>query len=223
MASADAVDASNPSVDPILVQSLRYRIDAWALRLHIGRPMDSIDVTRLLDAYGNGDRGALDQLLPVLYADLRGIARHHLASDGAGRPFDTTGLVHEAYLRLVGVKSTSITSRSHFLSIAARTMRRILTDEARRRTAQKRGGTADPVTLSSEALGVRDRSEDLLALDRAVAQLESLDVRQSRVVECKIFAGMTYPEISGALGISVATVRRDWDTARAWLNRELSR
>ena len=183
--------------------------------------MDSIDVTRLLDAYGSGDRAALDQLLPVLYADLRGIARHHLANEGAGRPFDTTGLVHEAYLRLVGVKSTSISSRSHFLSIAARTMRRILTDEARRRTALKRGGRQDPVTLNSEALGVEDRSEDLLALDQAVRKLESLDVRQSRVVECKIFAGMTYPEISEALEISVATVKRDWETARAWLNREL--
>ena len=185
--------------------------------------MDSIDVSRLLDAYGNGDRQALDRLLPVLYADLRGIARHHLAGEGSGRPFDTTGLVHEAYLRLVEIKATSVTSRSHFLSIAARTMRRILTDEARRRAALKRGGAQEPVTLSSEALGMPDRGEDLLALDQAVAKLGSLNARQSRVVECKVFAGMTYPEISGALGVSLATVKRDWDTARAWLNRELSR
>lgn len=183
---------------------------------------DSIDVTRLLDAYGNGDRDALDQLLPVLYADLQRIARHHLAGEGAGRPFDTTGLVHEAYIRLVGVNATSITSRAHFLSLAARTMRRVLIDGARQRNALKRGGRQDPVTLNSEALGIADRSEDLLALDRALAKLESLDLRQSRVVECKVFAGMTYPEISRALDISVATVKRDWGTARAWLNRELS-
>lgn len=157
----------------------------------------------------------------MLYADLQGIARHHLAGEGA-RPFDTTGLVHEAYLRLVEVKATSITSRSHFLSIAARTMRRILTDEARRRTALKRGGGQEPVTLRSEALGIAARGEDLLALDRALAKLESLDARHSRVVECKVFSGMTYPEISHALEISVATVKRDWDMARAWLNRELS-
>jgi RNA polymerase sigma factor (TIGR02999 family) len=185
--------------------------------------MDSIDVTRLLDAYGSGDRSALDQLLPLLYADLQGIARHHLAGEGSGRPFDTTGLVHEAYLRLVGVTATSVTSRSHFLSLAARTMRRVLTDGARRRNALKRGGTQEPVTLNSEALGVPDRAGDLLDLDRALAKLESLDSRQSRVVECKVFAGMAYPEIAQALDISVATVKRDWGTARAWLNRELSR
>ena len=184
--------------------------------------VDSIDVTRLLDAYGSGDREALDQLLPVLYADLQRIARHHLAAEGAGRPFDTTALVHEAYLRLVGVEATSITSRVHFLSLAARTMRRVLIDGARRRNALKRGGRQDPVTLGSEALGVPDRSEDLLDLDRALAKLESLGPRQSRVVECKVFAGMTYPEIAQALDISVATVKRDWGTARAWLNRELS-
>lgn len=190
---------------------------------HAEALMETVDVTRLLDAYGHGDREALDRLIPVLYADLRGIARHHLAGEGLERPFDTTGLVHEAYLRLVEIKSTSVTSRSHFFSIAARTMRRILIDEARRRSARKRGSGLAPVTLDPEAVGAPDRSEDLLALDQALAKLESLNPRQSRVVECKVFAGMTYPEISSALDISLATVKRDWDTARAWLNRELSR
>jgi RNA polymerase sigma factor (TIGR02999 family) len=184
--------------------------------------MDQAELTRLLTAYGGGDREALDQLLPAVYDDLKRIAHQQLIGEGARRPFDTTGLVHEAYLRLVDIKSTSVTSRAHFMSIAARAMRRVLTDEARRRRALKRGGPRQPVTLNSDAIGAEDRTEELLALDEALSRLASLDERRSRVVECRLYGGMTHPEIAEALRISLATVKRDWSLARAWLNRVLS-
>jgi RNA polymerase sigma factor (TIGR02999 family) len=182
--------------------------------------MDTAEVNRLLSAYGRGDRSALDRLIPAVYAELRRIARAQLAGEGE-RPLDTTGLVHEAYIRLADADALSIENRSHFLSIAARAMRRILIDEARRRTAQKRGGVQSPVTIQSEALAVAVREEDLLALDQALERLSELSPQQGRVVECRVFAGMTIPETAEALRVSSSTVKREWSLARAWLNREL--
>lgn len=187
------------------------------------RPLDTTarsDVTRLLIRYGGGDRSALDELMPILYADLKRVARARLARE-AVRPLDTTGLVHEAYMRLVDAGAMTIESRAHFLSIAARAMRRILIDEARRRTAAKRGGGRRPVTLEAELHRGPDRDERLLALDEALRSLARLDGRQANVVELRVFGGLTVDETASALEISPATVKRDWASARAWLNRAL--
>lgn len=182
--------------------------------------MDTGEVTRLLRAYGDGDRGALDRLIPMVYGELKSVARSHLRRE-AERPFDTTGLVHEAYLRLADVDSLSLESRSHFLSIAARAMRQILIDQARRRSAKKRGGGRIRVTLRTEALRVTSGDEGLIALNDALERLSELSPRQGRVVECRVFAEMTIAETARALDVSPATIKRDWSMARAWLNREL--
>jgi RNA polymerase sigma factor (TIGR02999 family) len=183
--------------------------------------MESGEVTRLLRAYGDGDRSALDRLVPLVYTELRTVARAQLR-DELQRPLQTTALVHEAYVRLADADALSVVSLSHFLSIAARAMRRILIEHARRRSAQKRGGGARHVTLDSNGPGVPQRDENLLALDEALERLSELNARQGATVEYKIFAGMTVDEIARALSVSPRTVKRDWQAARAWLNRELS-
>lgn len=182
--------------------------------------MESGEVTRLLRAYGAGDRAALDRLMPLVYRQLRGIARAQL-NDEARPPLETTGLVHEAYIRLAAAETLSVEDRAHFMSIAARAMRRILIDHARRRSAQKRGAGVPDVTLDSKQPGVPMRDDALLALDRALARLSELNPRQGAVVEYKVFADMTDEETAQALGVSPRTVKRDWRSARAWLNREL--
>lgn len=176
----------------------------------------------MLALYGGGDREALDELMPLVYADLKHVARGRLAHEHA-RPFDTTGLVHEAYMRLVDAGAMTIESRPHFLSIAARAMRRILIDEARRRTAAKRGGDRQPVTLDTDVYRIPAPDERLLELDDALQSLTELNERQARVVELRVFGGLSVEETATALEVSPATVKRDWVGARAWLNRELSR
>ena len=178
------------------------------------------EVTRLLRAYGAGDRAALDRLVPLVYTQLRRMARAQLRVEHRP-PLEPTALVHEAYLRLAGAGALSVEDRAHFMSIAARAMRRILIDHARRRSAKKRGGGASEVTLDSNRPGGPPRGEDLLELDRALERLAELNPRQSAVVEYKVFAGMTIDETAQALGVSPRTVKRDWTSARAWLNREL--
>lgn len=182
--------------------------------------MESGEVTRLLRAYGDGDRAALDLLMPLVYTQLRRVARARL-KDERSRPLDTTALVHEAYIRLAGADTLSIEDRSHFLSIAARAMRRILIEQARRRSSKKRGGGAPHVTLDSHGASVGARDEDLLALDQALRRLSELNPRQGVVVEYRVFANMTVEETARALAVSPRTVKRDWSSARAWLNREL--
>jgi len=175
------------------------------------------DVTALLAAARGGDDGALERLLPVVYADLRAVAEREMRREAAGHTLQPTALVHEAYLRLAGA-AESAGDRTHFLAIAARAMRQVLVDHARRRDAAKRGGGAPPVTLT-DAVGAGPLDlDELLALDRA---LDTLDPRQRQVVECRFFAGMEESEIATALGLSERTVRRDWAKARAWLYREL--
>jgi RNA polymerase sigma factor (TIGR02999 family) len=183
-------------------------------------PMESGEVTRLLRAYSDGDRGALDRLVPLVYTRLKGMARAQLRDEGR-RPLDTTALVHEAYIRLADSDTLTVEDRSHFLSIAARAMRRILVDQARRRRAQKRGGGAQLVTLDSNGASVGARVEDLLALDEALERLSELSPRQGAVVEYRVFADMTIEETARVLDVSPRTVKRDWQSARAWLNREL--
>jgi RNA polymerase sigma factor (TIGR02999 family) len=177
-------------------------------------------VTDLVAAARGGDRAAMDELFPVVYGALRRMAHRRLAAERAGHTLSTTGLVHEAYLKLVRLDRIDWQGRAHFLAVAARSMRNILVDYALARKAAKRaGGGAGDVALS---VAVEEApAADVLTLHEALGRLETLDGRQARVVECRFFAGMSVEETAEALGISPASVKRDWAVARAWLNREL--
>lgn len=183
---------------------------------------ESPDVTRLLTDLAGGDREAMDRLLPAVYEQLRQMARRELMRERADHTLNATAIVHEAYLRLVQLDRVSWEGRAHFFGAAASAMRRILIDYARSRNARKRGSGASKVPLDDVVLAAQERPGDLLALDEALERLRRVSERQASVVECRFFAGMSLDETATALGISNATVRRDWAVARAWLNRELS-
>ena len=176
------------------------------------------EVTRLLHDARDGNRAALDRVLALIDDDLRVLARRQLRREYQDRTLDPTGLVHEAYLKLVRGDAVDFQDRTHFFALAARAMRQVLVDHARRRTAAKREDAWKQVTLTDPAATKDVSPEDLLALDAA---LERLDPRQRQIVECRFFAGMSDVEIASALGITDRTVRREWVKARAWLNREL--
>jgi RNA polymerase sigma factor (TIGR02999 family) len=176
------------------------------------------EVTRLLEAVEAGYSDALDRLVPLVYEDLRRVAHRQLDREGGGHTLQTTALIHEAYLKLAGGGSVGATSRAHFLAIAARAMRQVLVDYARKRKAAKRGGGVISVTLGDEPQPADASAEDLLALDEALEQLEP---RQRQVIECRFFGGMEEKDIAVALGVSERTVRRDWVKARAWLYKSL--
>jgi RNA polymerase sigma factor (TIGR02999 family) len=178
------------------------------------------DVTQLLVAYGQGDRQAFDQLLPMVYDDLRRIARRQLRSQ-PGQTLDTTSLVHESYLKMVDQRKADWQSRIHFLAVAARAMRQVIISYARRRGAAKRGAGSIRETLDEGRIAVADQAEQLLALDQALNRLAERDERLVRVVECRFFAGLKEEETAEALGVSLRTVQRDWMRARAWLREEL--
>lgn len=168
-----------------------------------------------------GNRDALDEFVPRLYQELRGMAHRQLLGERADHTLNTTALVHEAYLKLARLDRLEWKNRAHFCAEAARAMRRILVDYAVRRGARKRGGDRVKVEME-ESFAITDaEAGQLLSLHRALQELESHHPRHARVVECRFFAGMTIPEIGEALDISPATVKRDWQMARAWLNREL--
>ncbi|HEX6070557.1 MAG TPA: sigma-70 family RNA polymerase sigma factor [Longimicrobiaceae bacterium] len=167
------------------------------------------------------DPGAVDRLLPVVYEELRRIAHRQLLSERSDHTLNTTGLVHEAYLRLAAPRGIEWSDRSHFFAVASRAMRRVLIDHARRYHASKRGGTRVRIPLDDANLAVEERAEGLLALDEALERLARLDPRQSRVVECRFFGGMTEEETAAALGVTPRTVRRDWVKAKGWLYQEL--
>ena len=175
------------------------------------------DVTALLTALRGGERDALDELLPLVYDALRRLARRQLSREHAPRTLDATGLVHEAYLKLAGGR-VDASDRAHFLAVAARAMRQVLVDHARRRHAARRGGDWVAMTLTEGIRGPDLDPAEMLALDAALEQLEP---RQRQVVECRFFAGMEEHEIATALGLTERTVRRDWVKARAWLYRTL--
>lgn len=178
-------------------------------------------VTELLISLGDGDRQALDELVPLVYNELRRIARSKLRFERSGHTLNTTALVNEAYLKLVQVDRLRYQSRAHFLAIAARAMRNILVSHARRRKRIKRGGGAPHVPLS-EAVDFPAREADrILGLDAALHALAALNLRHARFVECRFFGGMTIEETATALGISTATAKRDWTVLRGWLQREL--
>lgn len=179
----------------------------------------------LLDQLRDGDAAALELLLPLVYDELRAIARRELRRRSAGGTLDTTALVHEAYLKLANRRCVRPADRAHFLGIAARAMRQVLVDHARRHAAAKRGGGDVCVTFDDGAmaapLAADERADTLLALDEALTRLAALSERLGRVVECRFFGGLSEQETADALGVTARTVRRDWVKARAWLHREL--
>jgi RNA polymerase sigma factor (TIGR02999 family) len=180
------------------------------------------EITQLLQAFGAGEEEALGRLMPLVYEDLRRIARSHLRRGPSGRTLGATGVVHEAYFKLAGQAGTRWENRSHFLAVAARAMRQVIISYARRSSAAKRGGDERPVTLEEGQIGVEAQAESLLDLERALVRLGERDERLVRVVECRYFAGLTEEETAEALDTSLRTVQRDWARARAWLREELS-
>jgi RNA polymerase sigma factor (TIGR02999 family) len=178
------------------------------------------DVTGLLKQWRSGNADALDRLLPLVYEELRRVARSRLRQERTDHTLQATALVHEAYLRLIRSHQTP-QNRAHLFAVAARLMREILVDYARRRAARKRGGTATMVALDESVAAPELAIVDLLALDEALSELHALDPRLCRVVELKFFAGLNIAETAEALQISTATVERDWTVSRAWLHQRL--
>jgi RNA polymerase sigma factor (TIGR02999 family) len=184
--------------------------------------MTQDEIARLLEAFEGGDRTALDQLLPVVYDELRRIAHRELRRERRDHTLTTTEVVHEAYLRLLDhPRLPPAAGQVRFLAVAATAVRRSLVAYARRRDAMKRGGGERLLTLDEDELVSDDQSGDLLCLDDALNRLAALDARLAAVVECRYFAGLTEEETAAALGVTERTVRRDWVKAKAWLHREL--
>lgn len=181
---------------------------------------DPAEISRLLLACKTGDETALTRLMPLVYDELHALAHRRLLGEQTGHTLQTTAVIHEAYLRLVGA-DVGWESRVHFFAVAAQTMRRILVDHARSRGRAKRGGGATPVTLEDVAVVPTEPSTDLVALDEALERLSALDPRKARIVELHYFGGLTYDETATAIGVSAATVDRELRMAKAWLYREL--
>ena len=181
-----------------------------------------LQVTDLLLAWRRGEAHALDQLMPLVYDALRALAQRHLDREGSANTLTPTGLVHEAYLRLVDRTRVEVTDRGQFFAIASQAMRRILVDRARRRLAEKRGGSAKPVSLDEQLYIAEVADDSIVALDEALGKLADVHPRLARVVECRFFAGLTEIETGEALGITERTVRRDWTKARGWLYQALA-
>ena len=182
---------------------------------------DAPGVTELLLAWGAGDAAALDALIPVVYAELRTQARRAMRRETPGHTLQTTALVHEAFLRLVDQRRIAWRNRAQFFGVAAQLMRRILVDSLRARRATKRGGGAHRLTLGDADVAVEAPGDEVLALHEALERLAALDPAQARLVELRYFGGLTIEEAAEVLGVSAATVKREWAVARAWLRREL--
>jgi RNA polymerase sigma factor (TIGR02999 family) len=184
--------------------------------------MTGTEITRALRDLTDGSHAAFERVLPVIYGELRAIARRELRGERPDHTLTPTGLVHEAYLKLVRLEKISWESRAHFFGACAQEMRRILISYARKRHAGRRGAGVEHVPLENAVVAAQSRPEELLALDEALCRLAELDKRQASVVECRFFAGMDVEETAVVLQVSPATVKRDWTAARAWLNRELA-
>ena len=182
----------------------------------------SSPVTQLLVRWREGDRQALEALMPLVYDELRRLAHHYLRQERSDHPLQSTALVHEAYMRLAGPTPPQWQNRAHFFGIAAHIMRQILVEYARGRGAAKRGGNACRVTLDDAIALPQQPDVDVVELDKALTGLAELDAQQGRIVELRFFAGLTIEDTAEVLGISPATVKRDWVTARAWLFRAMS-
>lgn len=187
----------------------------------VSKPSDQ-DVTKLLIQWSKGDSDALDALVPLVYDELRRLAQLYLSHERPGHTLSSTALVHEAYLRMVQQKDVTWQNRAHFFGVAARMMRRILVDHARRHGYAKRGGGAMTLSLDETIAAAPEREINLVALDDALDTLAKLDERQSRMVELRFFGGLSIEETSEVLGVSAPTVKREWASARAWLYREIS-
>ncbi|HEY6336885.1 MAG TPA: sigma-70 family RNA polymerase sigma factor [Candidatus Sulfotelmatobacter sp.] len=181
----------------------------------------SSEITQLLHAWRGGDQLALERLMPVVYQELHRMARRYMAREKDGHTLQTTALINEVYLRLVEVDEVQWQDRAHFFAISAQLMRRILTDFARSRGYQKRGGGARHVPLDEGCMASAEPGVDLIALEDALTRLGATDVRKSKVVELRFFGGLTVDETAEVLQVSGETVMRDWSMARAWLLREL--
>ena len=184
---------------------------------------DNQKITGLLLAWGGGDETALEELMPVVFEELHRMARAYMNRQRVGHTLQTTALVNEAYLRLIDSSKVQWQNRAHFFAVSAQLMRRILVDFARARGNQKRGGSAERVSLERALEFSEDRGSDLVALDDALKTLAGLNSRQAEVVELRYFGGLTEDEVAEVLKTSPRTVRRDWSLARAWLYRELSK
>src|SRR5262245_6665585 len=180
------------------------------------------EVTQLLQQWNAGDVSALEKLIPHVYRELHRIARHHMSAERGSHTLQASALINEAYLRLVDWKNVHWANRCHFFSVGAQMMRKVLIDHARSKGSQKRGGSAEQVVLDTSMLASSEKPMDLVALDEALSRLERFDPRKSRVVELRVFGGLTNEEAAEAMNLSVITVRRDWKLALAWLRREMS-
>ena len=185
-------------------------------------PASGDNVTLLLARLRDGNRDAGDQLIPLIYAELRRMAGAYMRRERPGQTLQATALVHEAYMRLVDGQQEPWQNRAHFFAIAAHSMRQVLVDHARRRHAGKRGGaSARKVAFDVDLLIAPDRLEDVLAIDEALERLAVIDPRQSRLIELRFFVGLNVEEVAEVMGISPITVKREWRSAKAWLHREL--
>lgn len=181
------------------------------------------EVTRLLIKWSNGDKAALDELIPLVHAELRRLARHYMARENSGHTLETSALLNEAYIRLVDQQSMPWQNRSHFFGVAAQVMRHILIDHARRYCYAKRGGGARKVPLKEVAMLEDRRAEELVALDDALEDLAALDPRKSRIIELRFFGGLSIEETAEVLQISPITITREWRAAKAWLRGEMNK
>lgn len=197
------------------------RLDWWVLTKKMADPVHD-GVTRLLVEWRNGDPSALERLMPLVYADLRKLARRCLRGEREGHTLQTTGLVNEVYLRLVGSSRVQWRDRAHFFALATQLMRRVLVDEARRRQYQKRGGEYTRVTLDEAEVVAPERHVDLVELDDALQRLSRVAPRKGRVVEMRFFGGLTIEETAAVLDVSTDIVKREWRTAKLWLLRALN-
>jgi len=186
-------------------------------------PLDMSDVTQILQAIERGEPQATDELLPIVYEELRSLAAQQLSNENPGHTLQATALVHEAYLKLVGGGGEQgWNSRGHFFAAAAEAMRRILVDRARRRSAQKRGGGMQRIDLGGLELSVDSDPEQMLALDEALGRLREIDAQAESIVNLRFFAGLTLDQAARSLGVSERTAYRDWAFAKSWLYREMS-
>ena len=180
------------------------------------------ELTQLLQAWSEGDKQALEKLVPQVQQELHRLAGFYMSGERPNHPLQTTALIHEAYIRLIGWDNVRWQNRAHFFGVAAQLMRKILVDAARAQRRTKRGGGAFQTTLDEACVYRQERTRDLLAVDEALTRLEQFDPRKGRIVELKFFGGLTEEEIAAVLEISDRTVRREWNLARAWLHTEIS-
>jgi RNA polymerase sigma factor (TIGR02999 family) len=180
------------------------------------------EITQLLKDWSSGDQTALDKLMPLVYEELHQLAHQHMRREQPGNMLQTSALINEAYLRLVDQPQIRWESRAHFFGIAARLMRRILVDEARKRNSAKRGGHAIQVSLDEGSTVAQEQAANVVALDAALTSLEAIDARQSKIIELRFFGGLSIEETAEVLKVSPGTVMRDWTFARAWLRNEMS-